>query len=337
VARYRVSYLATRGQRPARHYHLSSRGAKLRRMIVSITGANGFIGQHLCERFGDRGDVVRPIVRCDFESPSIGDRFEGVDVVVHAAGATRAPTRALLRASNVDLTKRIIELAQQANVARFVFVSSQAAAGPASFLDAPVTEEMSPAPIDAYGRSKLDAEQAVRASDTPWVIVRPAAVYGPRDRDFLAMFRLARWGLAVHPANREQWISIAHVRDVADGVVSAATAQNGVGGTFFLANDVPVQWADLFRAAARAARRSLFVDVDLPGWLISAGAAGGDVLARVAGSAGLLTSDKAALTKPRFWLCSNERAKRELGFVPRIGLDDGLTETHDWYRTHGWL
>jgi nucleoside-diphosphate-sugar epimerase len=243
----------------------------------------------------------------------------------------------LLRASNVELTKRIIELARRANVARLVFVSSQAAAGPASFLDSRVTEDMSPAPIDAYGRTKLDAEQAVRASETPWVIVRPAAVYGPRDRDFLVMFRLARWGIAVHPANREQWISIAHVRDVADGIVSAATAGNAAGGTFFLANDAPVQWADLFRAAARAARRSLFVDVDLPGWLISAGAAGGDVLARVAGSAGLLTSEKAALTKPRFWLCSNERAKRELGFAPRIGLDDGLTETHDWYRTHGWL
>jgi nucleoside-diphosphate-sugar epimerase len=307
-------------------------------MIVAITGANGFIGQHLCERFAERGDVVRPIVRRDLDSRSIGETFDGVDVVVHAAGATRAPTRALLRASNVELTKRVIDLARRANVARFVFVSSQAAAGPASFLDAPVTEDMSPAPIEAYGRSKLDAEHVVRTSEgMSWVIVRPAAVYGPRDRDFLVMFRLARHGVAIHAANRAQWVSIIHVRDVADGILRAATLPQAVGGTFFLANEAPVQWAEVFRSTARVARRSLFVDVEIPAWLVEAGAATGDVLARVTGSAGLMTSEKVALTKPRFWICSSERAKRELGFAPRIGLQEGLTETHDWYRTHGWL
>ena len=231
----------------------------------------------------------------------------------------------------------MVDLARRAKAARFVFVSSQAAAGPASFLDAPVTEDMSAAPIEAYGRSKLDAEEVVRESaDMSWVIVRPAAVYGPRDRDFLAIFRLAQFGIAIHPANRDQWISIIHVRDAADGIVCAANAPRAVSGTFFLANDAPVQWADMFRSAARIAHRSLLVDVEIPGWLVGAGAAGGDVLAKVTGTAGLLTSDKAALTKPRFWICSNERAKRELEFTPRIGLQDGLSETYDWYRTQKW-
>jgi len=307
-------------------------------MIVAITGANGFIGRHLCERFTASGETVRQIVRRDLESPSIGDMFDGVDVVVHAAGATRAPTRALLRASNVGLTRRVIDLALRAKVARFVFVSSQAAAGPASFIDAPVSEDMSPAPIEAYGRSKLDAEHAVRAVEgMSWVIVRPASVYGPGDRDFLSMFRLAGWGVALHPANRRQWISIAHVRDVVDGIVCAASAPHAHGGVFFLANDAPVQWADLFRSAARAAHRSLIVDLEIPSWLVGLGATSGDVLARVAGSAGLLTTEKVALTKPQFWICTNERAKRELGFSPRIGLHEGFRETYDWYRARRWL
>jgi len=307
-------------------------------MIVAITGANGFIGRHLCERFTASGETVRPIVRRDLGSPSIRDMLDGVDVVVHAAGATRAPTRALLRASNVGLTQRVIDLALRAKVARFVFVSSQAAAGPASFIDAPVTEDMSPAPIEAYGRSKLDAEDAVRAVEgMSWVIVRPAAVYGPGDRDFLSMFRLAGWGVALHPANRRQWISIAHVRDVADGMVCAARAPHAHGGTFFLANDAPVQWVDLFRLAACAAQRSLVVDVEIPSWLVGLGAASGDVLARVAGTAGLLTSEKVALTKPQFWICTNERAKRELSFAPGIGLHEGFRETYDWYRARRWL
>jgi len=307
-------------------------------MIVAITGANGFIGQHLCERFAESGAVVRAIVRRDLDSSSISGMLGGADVVVHAAGATRAPTRALLRASNVELTTRVIDLARRAKVGRFVFVSSQAAAGPASFLDAPVTEDMSPAPIEAYGRSKLAAENAVRAvEEMSWVIVRPAAVYGPRDRDFLSMFRLARFGVAIHPANRRQWLSIVHVRDVADGIVRAASVPHAAGGTFFLANDVPVRWADLYRSAAGVAHRSLFVDLEIPAWLVGLGAASGDVLARVVGTAGLLTSEKVALTKPSFWLCSNERAKRALAFVPRVGLQEGLQETYDWYRTKGWL
>jgi nucleoside-diphosphate-sugar epimerase len=307
-------------------------------MIVAITGANGFIGRHLCERFADGGAVVRPIMRRDLDSATVDETFDGVDVVVHAAGATRAPTRALLRASNVELTKRVLDLARRAKVGRFVFVSSQAAAGPASFVDAPVTEDMSAAPIEAYGRSKLDAEHLVRASDDmSWVVVRPAAVYGPRDRDFLAMFRLAQLGIAIHPANRQQWMSIVHVRDLADGIVCAATVAHATGGTFFLANDVPVQWAEMFRLAARVAHRPLFVDIEIPSWLVGVGASAGDVLARVTGSAGLLTSDKAALTKPRFWICSSNRAKRELGFEPRIGLQEGLTETYDWCRAQGWL
>lgn len=307
-------------------------------MIVAITGANGFIGQHLCEHFAASGATVRPIVRRDLDAPSIDEKLRGVNVVVHAAGATRAPTRRLLRESNVELTKRILALAQRANVERFVLVSSQAAAGPASFADAPVTEDMSPAPIESYGRSKLDAEDAVRTADgMSWVIVRPAAVYGPRDRDFLSMFRLARYGVAIHAANRRQWISIAHVRDVAEGVVCAAHAPHAAGGTFFLANDAPVRWADLFRSAARVAQSSLFVDAEIPGWLVGLGAAAGDVLARVTGTAGLLTSEKVALAKPEFWICSNERAKRELGFTPRIGLQEGFRETYDWYRAQGWL
>src|SRR5436190_18960275 len=255
-------------------------------MIVAITGANGFIGQHLCERFAETGAVVRAIVRRDLDSPAIDEAFDGVDVVVHAAGATRAPTRAALRTSNVELTKRVLATAQRANVARFVFVSSQAAAGPASFLDAAVTEEMSAAPIEAYGRSKLDAEHIVRETEgISWVILRPAAVYGPRDRDFLAMFRLAQLGIAIHPANREQLISVVHVRDVVEGIVCAATLPHASGGTFFLANATPGQWREMFRLVAQVAHRPLFVDIEIPGWLVGTAAAAGDVLARVTGSA----------------------------------------------------
>jgi len=306
-------------------------------MIVAITGANGFIGQHLCERFGDRGDVVRPIVRCDLESPSIGDRFEGVDVVVHAAGATRAPTRALLRASNVDLTKRIIELAQQANVARFVFVSSQAAAGPASFLDAPVTEEMSPAPIDAYGRSKLDAEQAVRASDTPWVIVRPAAVYGPRDRDFLRAFRLAARSIAIHAVPRRNRFSIVHVADLVDALLRAGDRPEAVGRTYNVANDAPVSFQELYDEIAAAASLVPAMNIQVPMAAVAAAGYAGDVVSALTGWYTLANRHKTRLARPRWWLCDPSRAHDELGWNSSIPLQRGVRDTYLWYLAARWM
>lgn len=307
-------------------------------MIVAITGANGFIGQNLVRRFRDAGWDTRSIVRRDFESGDAERLLTNADVVVHAAGATRAPTQTLLRASNVGLTRRVIELARRAHVRRFVFISSQAAAGPAQTRERPITEDVVPAPHEAYGQSKLEAERLVEAAtDLDPVIVRPAAVYGPGDRDFLAMFRLTQFGVALHPGNRDHWISILHVDDLASAIIAVSTDPKSAGKRYFLANDEPVQWRQLFRDAASCAKRSLAIDVELPMPLVRLAAELGDFSARVTGRAGLVTSEKVALSTPRFWICSNERAKQEIGFTPRVALPQGLCDTYQWYLTNRWL
>jgi nucleoside-diphosphate-sugar epimerase len=305
-------------------------------MIVAITGANGFIGRHLVTQFSDAGWTVRPIVREDYEALRVEKMLMGVDVVVHAAGVTRAPTPGGLMV-NPALAGLTADMARRARVSRFVYISSQAAAGPASSLDSPVDEATPPAPIDMYGVQKLEAERLVKGLGNPAVIVRPAAVYGPGDRDFLAMHRLARRGVAVHPGNRKQWISIIHVRDLVAAIIQAATDERAVGETFFFANAEPVQWCELFRQAAECAGRSLAIDVDVPRVLVNIGARVGDVAARMTGVAGLLTSAKVALTKPRFWVCSSTRARTCIDFETPTALRDGLCETYHWYLRNGWL
>jgi nucleoside-diphosphate-sugar epimerase len=307
-------------------------------MIVAVTGANGFIGRHVCDRFAADGWVVRPIVRRDIENGRLGELIEGSDVVVHVAGATRAPSRRMLHESNVELTRRVVQTARAARARRLVFISSQAAAGPASSSDAPVSEDASPQPIEEYGRSKLGAELVVRdaSANLEHVIIRPASVYGPGDRDFLAMFRLARRGLALHAGNRRQLISIVHVRDAVEAIARAATT-GPANRTFFVANDEPVTWSSLFGMAAECAGRTIVAEVNLPRPIVTVGAAFGDMIAKVRGRAGLLTTEKAALAKPPYWICSNARAKQELGFSSRIGLGAGLRETYEWYVSEGWL
>jgi nucleoside-diphosphate-sugar epimerase len=223
---------------------------------------------------------------------------------------------------------------------RLVFISSQAATGPAASLQEPVCETDEPRPIEAYGTTKLAAERTVRGESgarVDWTIIRPASVYGPRDRDFLPLFRLASRGVALHPSNRDHWISIIHVRDVVDGVIASATSEAAVGRTYQLANDEPAQWSELFRLGASVAKRHLAVDVDLPHGLVSLGARVGDVLAGLTGTSALLSTEKLALARPAYWVCSNACAKRELGFLPQTPIADGFAETHAWYAERGWL
>ena len=307
-------------------------------MIAAITGANGFIGRHVCDRFAADGWTVRPIVRQDIDNHRLGELVAGADILVHVAGATRAPSTSMLRESNVELTRRVLAASRGSKVRRILFISSQAAAGPAPSAQQPVTEESVPSPIEAYGRSKLDAEHAVQSAsdELEHVIIRPASVYGPGDRDFFAMFRLARSGLAIHPGNRHQLISIVHVRDLVDAIARAATT-SFVNRTFFVANDEPVRWRELFQMAAECAGRTIVADVNLPRPLVTAGASVGDVVASLRRRAGLLTSAKAMLAQPPYWICSNARAKRELGFTSRINLEAGLRETYAWYVANGWL
>jgi UDP-glucose 4-epimerase len=185
-------------------------------MIVAVTGAGGFIGQHLVRSFVAAGWDARPVARRDIELGREREIFQDADVVVHAAGMTRAPSVEQLRASNVEFTSRVLDAAQDCSVRRFVFLSSLAASGPAASFSQPLTDATVNAPIEAYGQSKLDAEDVVRsATQMQSVVLRPAAVYGPGDRDFVPLFRLARRGIAIHPANRDHWISIIHVLDLA--------------------------------------------------------------------------------------------------------------------------
>lgn len=331
-------------------------------MIVAVTGASGFIGSHLTAELAARGYAVRALTRggtrptdditatsAEWMAIDYGDAsalrraFCDVDIVFHAAGATRAPSRTDLEHANVELTRRVLSAVKSVGDSRerrLVFVSSQAAAGPASALDAPTRECDEPRPIEAYGETKLAAERVVQngiGGELARTVVRPAAVYGPGDRDFLQLFRLARRGIALHPGNRSQWISIIHVRDLVDGMIRAATSQVAEGRAYYLANDEPVQWSDLYQLGAVAAGRRLAIDVEVPASLVAAGARVGDVFARVTGAATLLGSEKAALSRPSFWICSSECAKRDLGFRAITPLADGFAETYSWYAEHGWL
>jgi nucleoside-diphosphate-sugar epimerase len=323
-------------------------------MIAVVTGASGFIGRNLVGRLRDDGHEVRCLVRnaggapppgvtqcaIDYDDPASIARssaLDGADVVFHLAGATRARSSAEFERANVMPTRSILAaLVSRGLSPRFVHVSSQAAAGPASSNQRPIAEDDEPKPVEEYGRSKLLAERAVEASRVPWTIVRPCSVYGRFDRDFLRLFQLARRGMLVYPGVQHHWLSLLHVDDVVDGLVAAALGKASERRVYFLAAKSPIQWGDLGKTIARAAGRPVS-HINVPGSLIRALAHIGDLVAGFTVEAPLLNSNKAALSRHPYWVCNSARAEAELGWHPSRSLPDGVRDTYLWYDQSGWL
>lgn len=324
-------------------------------MIAVVTGASGFIGRNLVGRLRDAGHEVRSLVRSAGRSPPDGSgsvvdfnepltlrncpALEGADVVFHLAGVTRAASHHQFHAGNVTPTRHLLEALVGRRLApRFVYVSSQAAAGPAEAMDRPVNEGDLPRPVEGYGRSKLEAERIVQSFDSrvPSTIVRPCSVFGPHDRDFARLFRLARRGFLVYPGVAAHWLSLLHVHDVVEGLVAAATETAAVGATFFLASDAPVQWRELGRQIESAVGvRARHVDIPAP--LVRAAAHVGTVAAAVTGVTPLLNTSKAAFTRHPYWVCDNRRAKTALHWQATRSLPEAVRQTYLWYEQSGWL
>lgn len=324
-------------------------------MIAVVTGGSGFIGRTLVDRLLRDGHAVRCLVRSDgARAPRQTERyvvdyqvppslhsspaFDGADVVFHLAGATRALRPSFFHDANVTPTRHLLgALAARRLRPRFVFVSSQAAAGPAATLACPVEESDTPHPVEEYGRSKLDAERIVESfyDRLPATIVRPCAVYGPRDRDFRPLFRFAALGWLPYPGVREHWLSLLHVDDAVEGLVRAAMTERAACRTYFLSSGQPVRWKDLGAHMAAATQRRVR-EVNLPGWVVAAVSAAGDVAGRVTGTAMLANRSKSALGRHPYWTCSAARARAELGFREQVTLPVGIRETYLWYRAHRW-
>jgi dihydroflavonol-4-reductase len=324
-------------------------------MIAVVTGASGFIGQNLVQRLLGRGAEVRCLVRPrgggapkgaaafpvtydDQQALNRCHAFDGADVVFHLAGATRATSEARFERANVAPARMLLRaISERRAGARFVYVSSAAAAGPAGPHGA-VTENDAPAPCEAYGRSKLAAERVVEgfADRISTTIVRPCAVYGPRDRGFLALYKLSRLGVFLYPGVQHHELSLLHVDDLVDGLLLAARDKAAIGRTYFLAQEGTLTWGELGSLIATAMHTAPAV-INVPMTLVRAASVIGEWVGRATATAPLLSKSRAALAAQRRWVCSASRAHAELGFKATRSLPEALRDTYLWYVRAGWL
>jgi len=269
----------------------------------------------------------------------LAEAIQGMDYVFHVAGLTRAHTADAYRKANTDTTRQLLRAALDSGtqLQRFVYVSSLAAAGPAQG-EEPIDESTTPHPIEDYGASKLAAEQVVLAlADRVAVtIVRPPAVYGPRDHNMLVLFRTAqRFQILPVIGSTHNVVGLIHVSDLVRGIRLAAVTPAAAGRVYFLSegnhhlDEVAADIGKALRLRVRPIRIPPFVARLIGEW--------GELVWRVTGRPQLISRRKILHAIQPRWTCSSAKAGRELDFRADIQLAEGLAQTAQWYAAQGWI
>jgi nucleoside-diphosphate-sugar epimerase len=323
---------------------------------VLLTGASGFVGSHVLDCLVQRGIPVRALLRGSSSRRFIGQHLpelqicegtidqpgplasamKGVTHVIHCAGLVKALRIREFYAANQLGTRHVVAAANAAGVRRLVHVSSLAAAGPGTAAQ-PARESDVPRPVSEYGRSKLAGEQEVAEHcTTEFVILRPPAVYGPRDGEFLRLFKSVNSGILPDVGCGRQPLSLVFVEDLARVIVDCLDHPRAPGKVFFVANP-EIQTAGQFGAlvAKELQRRPLRIPLPVP--LLWPVCWGQELISRLTRRANVLSAQKYAELRAPGWVCDGSRLKGELGLECPTALAEGVRRTAVSYRQDGWL
>ncbi|MGC8652452.1 MAG: NAD-dependent epimerase/dehydratase family protein [Candidatus Kryptoniota bacterium] len=326
-------------------------------MKALVTGSTGFVGSHLVEKLLQRGYEVRCFVRPDTRleyinnlpveffhgdyshNESLKRAVNGIDYVFHVGGVTKSKTKDGYFKGNYLSTVKLLEaiLSENSSLRRFVLISSQAAVGPGD-CDQPVNEETPCRPITTYGLSKLKAEEECLSvkERLPLTIIRPPAVYGPRDRDIFEFFNSANKHIIAISGFGRKILSLIHVYDLVEGITIAAENPRAVGQIYFIANSEIYDW-DTIASITKEIIGKWAVRVHVPHPVIYTIAAISELVSRIRGRAALINFEKARDMVQKNWTCSPAKAERELGYRARLTIEEGIENTIRWYKQNNWM
>ncbi len=304
-----------------------------------ITGANGFIGRDLCAKTISRGWQVRAVLRSSRQLPSVLDRvtvdnidentdwtqaLQNISVVIHLAGRVHVVRDSALdplsdfRRINVDGTLNLARQAAKAGIRRFIFISSIKVNGENSPAGQPYTLSDQPAPIDPYGISKYEAEEALRRLSVETgmdvVILRPPLVYGPGVQgNFLSMMRWLDKGIPLPLASINNKRTLVSLDNLVDLIMTCITHPGAANQTFLAGDGEDLSTTELLQRTARALGKKARL-LPIPVWLLRF-------------CLGLI-GKSAALQK----LCGSlqvdiNKTREQLNWTPPTGVDEALRKT----------
>ncbi len=329
-------------------------------MTVLVTGASGFLGSHIAEQLSAQGRNVRALVRAtsdqrflsglrhvelcygSVEDPeSCALAFNGVTEVIHAAGLVKARNATEFLRVNTEGTEHLITAAAKAGtVRRFVFVSSQAAGGPSDRRGTAVAVGAETEPVTAYGRSKLAAEHLVLSekSRVPSVIIRPPAIYGPRDKEILVFFKAVKTGVLPLTNPPQAKYSMIYGPDCAAACIRALDAEVPSGQVLYVEDGHPISFGEMIAQVEGAVGKKAWLRVPLPQAVVRGAATLSELYGKATNQAVMLTRDKCnELHEMGGWVCDGSLARQLLDWQPRVQFAEGVRLTADWYRQAGWL
>jgi 2-alkyl-3-oxoalkanoate reductase len=325
-------------------------------MKVLLTGSAGLVGSHILDALRARDIETTLLLRASSnprfieehlrlvtvcpgqlsDGESLQRALRGVSHIIHCAGRTKALRPTEFYDTNQWGTRRLVLAANEAGVQRFVHISSLAASHPASAA-CPAREEDPPAPISDYGRSKLAGEmEVVSGFKGEPVILRPPAVYGPRDSEFLKMLKLARWRLLPAFGGGRQPLSLVYAKDLAAAVVLCLNAAGAAGRTYNVASAEVITVRDLGAEMARQLNRRA-LPLPFPLWMLWAVGWAAEGWAKLRQCPTILDRRKYHEMCAPGWVCDSSRLRNELGFTARTWFREGLSATLTWYRRERWL
>jgi nucleoside-diphosphate-sugar epimerase len=273
------------------------------------------------------------------EKDSLKPGVNDVDLVFHLAGATQALEAKTYYEVNALGTENLVQACLEHNprLQKFIYLSSLAAAGPGR-KGGKKKESDTCEPVSAYGKSKRRGEELAlsRAHELPLVILRPAAIYGPRDKAFLALFQCLSKRIKPYFSDRVQHLSLCSVQDLIGAILLAAETRTQNGDIFFLSDGIDYRIEEINDSFAQAMKVTAY-PLRIPPTVLCGIAALAECFSKVSGKPALLSRDKVKEMIQPNWLCDITKARTLLGFEPQISLARGAQLTFDWYKKENWL
>jgi nucleoside-diphosphate-sugar epimerase len=256
------------------------------------------------------------------------EALDGCEIVVHLAGRTRAATLDQYLQANAESAMQVAQAARDTRT-RLIHISSQAAAGTGTIED-PRSEDDPPRPISDYGRSKLAGEKVVeQVEGLEYSILRPCAVYGPEDKNFVPLFKWGQRGVYPIVGQADAAFSFIYVGDLVRVIEIVMRQPETNSKVFFVSEKEPHSTESFLQLLAEACDKR-FRPVRIPSpflWLIMALG----IPASYLGLSPLLTPSRYRELMSEGFVCNPERLTRTTGFEARVGLAEGLRKTIAWY------